>query len=43
MTLFLSLDAFGGVKKAQRKHSFIAKSVVTHNNKCYAAKTKNIL
>jgi hypothetical protein len=43
MTLFLSSDAFKGVKKSQQKHSFIAKSVVTNNNKCNAAKTKNTL
>ena len=43
MTLFLSSDAFRGVKKAQQKHSFIAKSEVTNNNKYNAAKTKNTL
>ena len=39
----LSSDAFKGVKKAQQKQSFIAKSLVTNNNKCNAAKTKNTL
>ena len=43
MTLFLSSDAFKGIKKVQQKRSFIAKSVVTNNNKCNAAKTKNTL
>ena len=43
MTLFLSSDAFKGVKKAQQKRSFIAKSVVTNNHKSDAAKTKNTL
>ena len=43
MTLFLSSDAFKGVKKAQQKCSFNAKSVVTNNNKWNAAKTKNTL
>ena len=41
MTLLLSLDAFKGVKKAQQKGSFIAKSVLTITNKSNAAKTKN--
>ena len=40
MTLFFSSDAFKGVKKAQQKRSFIAKSVVTNNNKSNAAKAK---
>jgi hypothetical protein len=42
VTSFLSSDAFKGVKKAQQR-TFIAKSLVTNNNKCNAAKTKNIL
>ena len=43
MTLFLSSDAFKRVKKAQQNRSFIAKTVVTKNNKSNAAKTKNTL
>ena len=42
MTMFLSSDAFKGVKKAQQKRSFIAQSEVT-NKKCNAAKTKTTL
>ena len=38
--MFLSSDAFKGVKKAKQKRSFISKSVVTNNNTCNAAKTK---
>jgi len=40
MTLFLSSDAFKWVKKAQQKCSFIAKSVVTNNNKPMLPKPK---
>ena len=43
MTLFLSSDTFKGVKKAQQKRSFIAKSVGTNNNQWNDAKTKNTL
>jgi hypothetical protein len=42
VTLFLSSDAFEGVKKAHQKRSFIAKSVVKNNIKSNATKTKNI-
>ena len=43
MTLSLSQIAFTGVKKAQQKRNFIAKGVVTNNNKAIADKNKNTL
>ena len=37
------LNELKGVKKAQQKGNFIAKGVVTNNNKSNAAKAKNTL
>ena len=40
MTLFLSLNAFNGVKKAQQKRNFIAKGEVTNNKNPMLPKPK---
>ena len=37
---FFSLDAFEGVKKAQQKHSFIVKSVVTKKQQIQCCKNQ---
>ena len=42
MTLFLSWNTFKGVKKAQQKRNFIAKSVVTNNKKLMLPKPKTL-
>ena len=43
MILFMSKNAFEGVKQVLEKRNFIAKSVVTNSAKSFNAKTKNIL